>query len=75
MIVIPRKQGESVIIGDDIILTVIGVRGDEVRLAVEYPKGGRVYGRGVYETICDVEQEPAMVTRETTEPDEDPVWR
>ncbi len=75
MIVIPRKQGESVVIGDDIILTVIEVRGDEVRLAVEYPKGGRVHGRGAYEMICDVEQEPAMVALETTEPDEDPVWR
>jgi hypothetical protein len=31
VIVIPREKGESVVIGDDIILTVIEVRGDKVR--------------------------------------------
>ncbi len=75
MFVIPRKQGESIVIGDDIILTVIEVRGDKVRLGVEHPQGGTVYRREVYEAICDVEQEPAMVALETSEPDEDPVWR
>ena len=39
MIVIPRKKGESVVIGDDIILTVIEVRGDNVRLGIEHPSG------------------------------------
>ena len=39
MIVIPRKIGESVVINDDIILTVIEVRGDKVRLGVEHPEG------------------------------------
>ena len=43
MIVIPRKNGESVVIGDDIILTVIEVRGDKVRLGVEHPKGVTVH--------------------------------
>ena len=43
MIVIPRKKGESVLLGDDIIVTVIEVRGDKVRLGVEHPKGVRVH--------------------------------
>ena len=38
MIVIPRKNGESVVIGDDITLRVIEIRGDKVRLGVEHPK-------------------------------------
>ncbi len=75
MFVIPRKKGESVVIGDNIILTVIEVRGDKVRLGVEHPKGGTVHRREVYEADCDVEQERAMVALETSEPDEDPVWR
>jgi carbon storage regulator len=73
--VIPRKKGESVVIGDDLILTVIEVRGDKVRLGVEHPKGGTVHRREVYEATCDVEQERGMVALETSEPDEDPVWR
>ena len=48
MIVIPRKKNESIVIGDDIILTVIEVRGDKVRLGVELPEGGTVHrARGV----------------------------
>jgi carbon storage regulator len=73
--VIPRKKGESVAIGDDIILTVIDVRGDKVRLGVEHPKGGTVQSRELYEAICHVEQDRAVVALETSEPDEDPVWR
>ncbi len=37
MLTIPRKQGESVIIGDNIIVTVVEIRGDEVQLSIEYP--------------------------------------
>ncbi len=75
MFVIPRKKGESVVIGDDIILTVIEVRGDKVRLGVEHPKGGTVHRREAYEALCHLEQEQAMVALGTSEPDEDPVRR
>ena len=51
MIVIPRKKGESVGFGDDIVLTVIEVRGDKVRLGVEHPKGVTIHRREVYEAI------------------------
>ena len=51
MIVITREKGESVVISDDIILTVIEVRGDKVRLGIEHPKGVTVHRREVYEAI------------------------
>ena len=51
MIVLPRKKGESVVIGDDIILTVIEVRGDKVRLGIEHPKGVTFHRQEVYEAI------------------------
>jgi carbon storage regulator len=51
VIVIPRKKGESVGFGDDIVLTVIEVRGDKVRLGVEHPKGVTIHRREVYEAI------------------------
>ena len=65
MIFIQRKTGESVVFGDDIILTVIEVRGDKVRLGVEHPKGVTVHRREVYEAICRVEQRQPMVTPST----------
>ena len=45
MIIIPRKKDESIVLGDDIILTVIEIRGDKVRLGVEHPKGVTVHRR------------------------------
>ena len=56
MIVIPRKKGESVVICDDIILTVIEVRGDKVRLGIEHPKGVTVHRRETYEAILSQQE-------------------
>jgi carbon storage regulator len=56
MFVIPRKKGESVVIGDDIILTVVEIRGDKVRLGVEYPPDVPVHRREVFEAIRREEQ-------------------
>jgi carbon storage regulator len=39
MLVLTRKRGERVLIGDDIIITVIDVRGEGVRIGFEAPKG------------------------------------
>ena len=55
MIVLPRKKGESIVIDDDIILTVIEIRGDKVRLGVERPQGVTVHKAEVYEASCRVE--------------------
>ena len=51
MVVIPGKKGESVVIGGDIIITVIEIRGDKVRLGVEHPHGITVQRKEVYEAI------------------------
>ncbi len=56
MIVIPRKKGESVVISDDIILTVIEVRGDKVRLGIEHPKGVTVHRKEIYEAILSQQE-------------------
>jgi carbon storage regulator len=51
MLVIPREKDESLIINDDITLTVIEVRDDKVRLGIQIPRGGTVHRREVYEAI------------------------
>ena len=58
MIVIPRKVGESIIISDNILVTVIEIRGDKVRLGIEYPTDATVHRREVYEAIHRAEAEP-----------------
>jgi carbon storage regulator len=56
VIVIPRKKGESVVINDDIHLTVIEVREDKVRLGIEQPKGVTVHRREIYEAILSQQE-------------------
>ena len=51
MIVFSRKKNESLVLGGDIIVTVIEIREDRVRLGVELPKNGTVHRREVYEAI------------------------
>ena len=51
MFLVSRRKNESIVLGDDIILTVIEIRGDKVRLGVEHPKGVTVHRREVYEAI------------------------
>ncbi len=51
MFLVSRMKNESIVLGDDIILTVIEIRGDKVRLGVEHPKGVTVHRREVYEAI------------------------
>jgi carbon storage regulator len=51
MHVISRQKGESVVVGDDIVVTVIEVRGDQVRLGIEIPKEVPVHKQEVFEAI------------------------
>lgn len=58
MLVLSRKKNESVMIGDDITVMIIEIRGDKVRLGFEYPKEVRVHRREVDEAIQSLCTEP-----------------
>ena len=51
MLVLIRKKNESIIISDDIIVTVVDIQGDKVRLGVDAPKEIPVHRREVYDAI------------------------
>jgi carbon storage regulator len=51
MLVLSRHRDESIIIGDNIVVTVVDVRGDKVRLGIEAPQEVPVHRREVYEAI------------------------
>ena len=48
MLVLSRKQGESVVIGNDILVTVLEVRGDQIRLGIDAPCSITVHRQEVY---------------------------
>ncbi len=51
MLVLERKLGESIFIGDDIIVTVTNIRGDKVRIGIDAPREVPVHRGEVYERI------------------------
>src|ERR1041384_8293081 len=51
MLVLSRQRDESIIIGDNIVVTIVDVRGDKVRLGIEAPREVSVHRREVYEAI------------------------
>jgi carbon storage regulator len=53
MLVLCRKRGERVLIGPNIELTVVDIRGNKVRLAVDAPRDVSIHRREIYRRIQD----------------------
>ncbi len=51
MLVLSRYKDQSIMIGDDIVVTIVDVRGDRVRIGVEAPKNIKVHREEIYEEI------------------------
>ncbi len=51
MLILSRKVNEKIMIGEDISLTIIEIRGDQVKIGVEAPKSVKVFRQEVYEAI------------------------
>jgi len=51
MLVLSRHRDESIIIGDNIVVTIVDIRGDKVRLGIQAPTEIPVHRQEVYEAI------------------------
>jgi carbon storage regulator len=51
MLVLSRHRDESIMIGDDIVVTIVDIRGDKVRLGIEAPTDIPVHRQEIYEAI------------------------
>jgi len=51
MLVLSRKRDESIIIGDNVVITIIDIRGEQVKLGVSAPKNISIHRKEVYEAI------------------------
>ena len=60
VLVLSRKANEAIVIGENIVVTVIDIRGDKIRLGVEAPKHVSVHRQEVYQRIkpSDTEDQP-----------------
>ena len=71
MLVLSRKKNESIVINNDIVITVVEIRGDKVRLGIVAPKDVPVHREEVYEAIHGTKVPPpasAVVVKADNEP-------
>ena len=67
MLVLSRNTSERIMIGDDIILTIVSVRGDKVRVGIDAPQGVPVHREEIYKAIrrgteCDEDRSTGKST-------------
>ena len=67
MLILTRRVGESLRIGDDVSVTVLGIKGSQVRLGVNAPKSVSVYREEVYDRINDENSKNSGENTKTSE--------
>ena len=67
MLVLSRRQGESIVIGNHVTITVLEVRGDQIRLGIEAPRSVSVHREEVYRRVLE-ENNAAVASADRTSP-------
>jgi carbon storage regulator len=67
MLVLTRRAGESVMIGDDVVITVLEARGDVIRLGIQAPRDVQVHREEVWKELQAVNREAASPTEDAVQ--------
>lgn len=51
MLILSRKLNEKIVIGDGVVVSIVEIRGDQIKLGIEAPKTVKVYRQEVYDAI------------------------
>ncbi len=57
MLALSRKSGESIMIGSDVEITVLEVKGEQVKIGISAPKSVPIYRKEIYKEIQDANRE------------------
>ncbi|MFP4155180.1 MAG: carbon storage regulator CsrA [Halothiobacillaceae bacterium] len=62
MLILTRRIGEVLRIGDDVAITVLGIKGNQVRIGIDAPKDVAVHREEIYQRIKNEAEEPVEET-------------
>lgn len=68
MLVLSRKANEAIVVGNNVIITIIDVRGDRVRVGIDAPLDVSVHRQEVHDRICAGEPKSEPVDRDRENP-------
>ena len=60
MLVLTRKIGEGIVIGDDIKITIVEMKGGSVRIGIDAPRDKKIYRQEVFDRIAEENREAAQ---------------
>ncbi|MCW4385715.1 carbon storage regulator [Salinibacterium sp. SYSU T00001] len=67
MLVLTRKPGERVLIGDDIVITIIENRGDGIRIGIDAPRGIQIQRAEIVQAVSEANVEATNVSADAEE--------
>ncbi|MDR1946993.1 MAG: carbon storage regulator CsrA [Desulfovibrio sp.] len=64
MLILTRRAGESLHIGDNVKITVLGIQGKQVKIGIAVPEGTAVYREEIYERILEENRQAVMAAEQ-----------
>ena len=62
MLILSRRLNEKIVIGDDIVVSVVEVRGDQVKLGIDAPRNVKVFRQEVFDAIQEENKKAAAAS-------------
>ncbi len=65
MLILARKENQSIMIGDDVEITVVSIKGDHIKIGIQAPKNIKVFRKEIFEEIQAANIEASKVKFDT----------